>query len=112
ERVLSSLVSNAVKFSPDGSPVRVRLDADDDELRLSVRDQGMGILPEDLDRIFQRFLQLDGSETREANGLGIGLTLVRHFVSLHGGTVTVDSAPGEGSTFMVNLPRNRTPARA
>ncbi|MDQ1723056.1 MAG: hypothetical protein QOG52_84 [Frankiaceae bacterium] len=112
ERVLSSLVSNAVKFSPDGAPVRVRLDADDDELRLSVRDQGMGILPEDLDRIFQRFLQLDGSETREANGLGIGLTLVRHFVSLHGGTVTVDSAPGEGSTFMVNLPRNRTPARA
>ena len=111
ERILSCLVSNAVKFSPDGAPVRVRLDADDDELRLTVRDEGMGILPEDLDRIFQRFLQLDGSETREANGLGIGLTLVRHFVSLHGGTVNVDSTPGAGSTFLVALPRHRAPAR-
>ncbi|MCU1678506.1 MAG: sensor hybrid histidine kinase [Frankiales bacterium] len=113
ERVLSSLVSNAVKFSPDDCPVRVRLDADPDadDVRLSVEDKGMGILPEDLDRIFQRFLQLDGSETREANGLGIGLTLVRHFVSLHGGTVTVDSSPGVGSTFVVSIPRHRTPTR-
>jgi signal transduction histidine kinase len=105
ERVLSSLVSNAVKFSPDDAVVCVRLDADADELRLSVTDKGMGILPDDLERIFQRFLQLDGSETREAGGLGIGLTLVRHFVSLHGGTVRVTSAPGEGSTFVVTLPR-------
>jgi signal transduction histidine kinase len=105
ERVLSSLVSNAVKFSPDGALVCVRLEADADELQLSVTDEGMGILPDDLERIFQRFLQLDGSETREAGGLGIGLTLVRHFVSLHGGTVRVTSAPGEGSTFVVTLPR-------
>jgi signal transduction histidine kinase len=111
ERVLSSLVSNAVKFSPDDTPVRVCLDADDAEVRLSVQDEGMGILPDDVERIFQRFLQLDGSETREANGLGIGLTLVRDFVSLHGGTVTVQSSPGKGSTFVAAIPRNRTPAR-
>ncbi len=110
ERVLSSLVSNAVKFSPDGTPIRVRLDADDAEVRLSVQDEGMGILPDDLDRIFQRFLQVDGSETREANGLGIGLTLVRDFVSLHGGTVTVESLPGQGSTFVATIPRTRPSA--
>jgi len=112
ERVLSSLVSNAVKFSPEDTPVRVRLDADDAEVRLSVQDEGMGILPDDLERIFHRFLQLDGSETREAGGLGIGLTLVRDFVSLHGGTVTVDSAPGEGSTFVAAIPRHRAGTRA
>ena len=109
ERVVSSLVSNAVKFSADDTVVHVHFDADADTLRVAVTDQGMGILPDDLDRIFQRFLQLDGSETREANGLGIGLSIVKQFVSLHGGTVHVASSPGEGSTFTVLIPR-RDPA--
>lgn len=105
ERIVAALVSNAVKFSFDGRPVCVRLDADTTTIKLSVRDEGMGILPGDVEKIFDRFLQLDGSNTRTAGGLGIGLTLVRHFTALHGGRVEVESEPGEGSTFTVTLPR-------
>jgi signal transduction histidine kinase len=104
ERVLFALVSNAVKFSFDGTPVTVRLRRGVDTLTLAVTDEGMGILPGDVERIFDRFLQLDDSSTRQVGGLGIGLTLVRHFTGLHGGRVDVASAVGEGSTFTVTLP--------
>jgi signal transduction histidine kinase len=109
ERVLFALVSNAVKFSFDGTPVTVRLRRDERHVYLSVVDEGMGILPGDVERIFDRFLQLDDSTTREAGGLGIGLTLVRHFTRLHGGRVDVVSDVGEGSTFTVTLPLRRDP---
>ena len=99
ERVLFNLVSNAAKFSVgDDSPITVVLDSTETDVVLSVTDEGMGILPGDVEKIFDPFLQLDGGSTREAGGLGIGLTLVRHFVRLHGGRVEVTSVAGEGST--------------
>lgn len=105
ERVLASLVSNAIKFSLGDPEVTVVLDFPPGAVRLVVTDHGMGILPGDVERIFDRFLQLDGSPTRAAGGLGIGLTLVRHFVLLHGGRVEVASDVGQGSSFTVTLPR-------
>jgi signal transduction histidine kinase len=106
ERVLFNLVSNAAKFSVDDqSPITLRLDTPTDEVIVSVVDEGMGILPGDIERIFEPFLQLDGGSTREQGGLGIGLTLVRHFVRMHGGRVEVSSGAGEGSTFRIAIPR-------
>ncbi len=105
ERVLFNLVSNAAKFSVgDDSPITVVLDSTETDVVLSVTDEGMGILPGDVEKIFDPFLQLDGGTTREAGGLGIGLTLVRHFVRLHGGRVEVTSVAGEGSTFRIVIP--------
>ncbi|MDX6255170.1 MAG: hypothetical protein QOJ11_1504 [Frankiales bacterium] len=106
ERVLFNLVSNAAKFSMgDESPVTVRVSTAPTEIVISVIDHGMGILPGDIEKIFDPFLQLDGGSTREQGGLGIGLTLVRHFVRLHGGRVDVSSVAGEGSTFRIAIPR-------
>ncbi|BEP14328.1 hypothetical protein acdb102_26390 [Acidothermaceae bacterium B102] len=106
ERVLFNLVSNAAKFSmADTAPITVRLNTSPHEVAVSVIDEGMGILPGDIEKIFDPFLQLDGGSTREQGGLGIGLTLVRHFVRLHGGRVDVTSAAGEGSTFRIAIPR-------
>jgi signal transduction histidine kinase len=106
ERVLFNLVSNAAKFSMgDDSPITVRVNTAPAEVVISVIDQGMGILPGDIEKIFDPFLQLDGGSTREQGGLGIGLTLVRHFVRLHGGRVDVTSVAGEGSTFRIAIPR-------
>jgi signal transduction histidine kinase len=109
ERVLFALVSNAVKFSMEDTPVTVELRAEGSWVVLAVTDEGMGILPGDVERIFDRFLQLDDSTTREVGGLGIGLTLVRHFTRLHGGRVEVASQVGEGSTFTVRIPRLAEP---
>ena len=106
ERVLFNLVSNAAKFSMgDDGPITVRVNTPPAEVVISVIDQGMGILPGDIEKIFDPFLQLDGGSTREQGGLGIGLTLVRHFVRLHGGRVDVTSVAGEGSTFRIAIPR-------
>jgi signal transduction histidine kinase len=106
ERVLFNLVSNAAKFSTeDSAPITVRLTTPPSEVVVSVVDEGMGILPGDIEKIFDPFLQLDGGSTREQGGLGIGLTLVRHFVRLHGGRVEVTSVAGEGSTFRIAIPR-------
>jgi signal transduction histidine kinase len=106
ERVLFNLVSNAAKFSvSEDDPVSVRLETTPTEVAIAVADAGMGILPGDIEKIFEPFLQLDGGSTREQGGLGIGLTLVRHFVRLHGGRVDVTSVAGEGSTFRIAIPR-------
>ena len=106
ERVLFNLVSNAAKFSVgDDSPITICLAPTPTDVVISVTDEGMGILPGDVEKIFDPFLQLDSGSTREQGGLGIGLTLVRHFVRLHGGRVEVTSVAGEGSTFRMMIPR-------
>jgi signal transduction histidine kinase/ActR/RegA family two-component response regulator len=112
ERVVANLVSNALKFSPPGTEVRVRL-AEEGEgaLLLEVADQGPGIAPEDQARIFERFARAaappGGKGGKRPHGVGIGLAVVREFVELHGGTLALRSAPGQGSTFRVVLPRRR-----
>jgi len=103
--VFYHLIDNAIKFSPDGGNVRVRAWADDQQVHVSVQDEGIGIAPEHLDRIFDRFYQVDGSTTRRFGGMGVGLALVWEIVEAHRGTVTVESEPGKGSNFTVSLPR-------
>ncbi|MBI2214361.1 MAG: hypothetical protein HYU52_12005 [Acidobacteria bacterium] len=111
KQIVYNLVSNAAKFSPPKSLVRIDaqpLRADDsplqrDSLAIAVRDRGIGIHPDYHDAIFEEFRQLS-SETEKPSGTGLGLALAKKFVELHQGTITVDSAPGEGSTFTVVIP--------
>jgi signal transduction histidine kinase len=103
ERVVLNLTSNAFKFTFEGE-IAVRLRWRGDHVELSVRDTGTGIPPEEQPRVFERFHQVRGARGRSHEGSGIGLSLVREIVKLHGGTVRVDSTPGQGSTFTVCIP--------
>ncbi|MFL5300609.1 MAG: ATP-binding protein [Anaeromyxobacteraceae bacterium] len=105
QQVLWNLLANAIKFTPAGGRVEVRLSALDGWVELSVRDTGTGIPAEFLPHVFERFRQADSSTTRAHGGLGLGLAIVRHLVEAHGGTVAAESAgQGQGSTFTVCLP--------
>jgi signal transduction histidine kinase/ActR/RegA family two-component response regulator len=111
QQVLWNLLSNAIKFTPRGGNVVVRLQRDDAHLCLSVTDTGEGISPEFLGHVFDRFRQADPSTTRRHGGLGLGLSIVKQLVELHGGTIRATSpGPGRGSTFTVTLPRSAAPA--
>ncbi|MGH9120933.1 MAG: sensor histidine kinase, partial [Acidimicrobiales bacterium] len=101
---VSNLVENAVKFSEPGSEVRVEVIEDGDWLQLSVIDRGVGIPSGDLERIFERFYRVDRARSRSSGGSGLGLSIVRHVASNHGGSVSVTSVEGEGSTFVLTLP--------
>ena len=105
QQVFWNLLSNAVKFTPPGGRITASLRWSPRELEVVVSDTGMGINPAFLPYVFQRFRQGDARTTREHQGLGLGLALVRHFVELHGGTVTAESkGPGTGAAFRVQLP--------
>jgi PAS domain S-box-containing protein len=105
QQVVWNLLSNAVKFTPQGGHVEVHLRKASPHVEIVVRDTGSGITPEFLPHVFERFRQGDSSSTRVHTGIGLGLTLVKQLVELHGGTVTAESAgPGQGATFTVRLP--------
>lgn len=104
ERVFINLLSNAIKFTDKGGQIRVRAEVRDDQAFVSVADTGIGIDPESLNRIFDRFQQAESSATRRKQGLGLGLALVKDLVQRMGGDVTVSSQRGEGTTFTVALP--------
>jgi hypothetical protein len=104
QQIVWNLLSNAVKFTPAGGRVAVGLSADATTIELSVADTGPGIRPDFLARVFEPFAQQDTSTTRAHGGLGLGLAIVRHLVTLHGGTVTVDSTEGHGTIFTVRFP--------
>jgi len=106
EKIVLNLVGNALKFTPAGGSIDVALIGNDEGLELRVRDTGIGIASEKTSLLFQRFQQLDSSASRKYEGTGIGLALVKEFAELMGGTVTVQSEPGKGSTFSVKLPKN------
>ncbi len=103
-RVVDNLVSNALKFTPSGGHVAVCLTQDGGSVVLEVSDTGIGIPPEQQQRIFDRFYQIDGSTTRRYGGVGLGLALVKEIVESHGGRVSVVSRENQGSTFRVILP--------
>jgi PAS domain S-box-containing protein len=104
ERVVLNLLANALKFTPAGGWVRVSLSSGQGNLRVAVSDNGIGIPREAQARLFQRFSQIDNSATRQHEGTGLGLALVKQFTELMGGSVEVESAEGRGSTFSVLLP--------
>jgi signal transduction histidine kinase len=103
-QILLNLLSNAVKFTPDGGRVDVRAETADSAVQIAVRDTGIGIAPEDQELIFEEFRQVGNDLFRKREGTGLGLTLARKFVELHGGRIWVQSELGKGSTFTFTLP--------
>jgi signal transduction histidine kinase len=106
-QLLLNLLTNAVKYTPPGGRVRVRLTAEDHHAALVVADTGIGIAPGDLPHIFDRFWRADTARTRtgERSGVGLGLAICKWIAEAHGGTIAVQSRPGRGTTFTVTLPR-------
>ena len=105
QQIVWNLLSNAVKFTPKGGDVEISVDRIDSRAEITVRDTGMGISPEFLPHVFDRFRQADASMTRTQGGLGLGLSIVRQLVELHGGTVSARSdGENQGATFTVSLP--------
>jgi len=103
QQILNNLVSNAVKFTEEGH-VWLRAFRDGDTIAIQVEDTGVGINPEDIGTVFEKFRQVDGSFTRRARGTGLGLAITHHLVKLHDGRIDVASALGKGTTFTVRLP--------
>jgi signal transduction histidine kinase len=109
-QVLVNLLTNAVKYTEPGGHVDLAVQVRDGAVEMAVRDDGIGLAPEHLERVFDMFSQVDSAMPRSRGGLGIGLSLVKHLVRLHGGEVTAQSAgPGRGSTFTVTLPLSTQP---
>lgn len=108
DQVVTNLLSNAIKYGA-GAPVDVRVEADAERVRFAVEDRGIGIAPSDQARIFERFQR--AASVLHYGGFGLGLWIVRCIVEQHGGSVTVESAPGRGSTFSVELPRTAASER-
>jgi two-component system sensor histidine kinase SenX3 len=107
---VSNLVDNAIKYSEAGGEVYVELREAGPGIEVSVTDRGVGIPSRDLERIFERFYRVDRARSRATGGTGLGLSIVRHVAANHGGSVTVESKEGEGSTFVLALPAVTLPA--
>jgi PAS domain S-box-containing protein len=103
-QVLRNLVENAVKYSPEGGPVTISAQVETDHVQISVADQGIGIEPQRLQHIFERFYQVDSASTRRVGGSGLGLSICKAIVEAHLGSIWVESQPGQGSTFHFTLP--------
>jgi two-component system cell cycle sensor histidine kinase PleC len=107
-RVLVNLLSNALKFTPKGGRVEVRAEPEGDGVRLTVADTGVGIAPEDVARLFDKYEQARSRATRGEKGTGLGLYITRQLVELHGGEIQVTSELGRGSTFSFTIPQSVT----
>jgi signal transduction histidine kinase len=110
EQVLDNLVTNAIKFSPDGGTIRVSLRDSSDDVVLSVRDPGVGIPTGQLEAIFGLFYQAEDPVSRRTGGMGLGLYISKEIITRHGGRIWAESTPNQGSTFSVSLPRSNSEA--
>mgnify|MGYP001813500677 FL=1 len=104
DRAMANLVDNAIKYSKDDGKITVRLQCNAREVLLSVADEGIGIPADEHDRVFERFHRVSTGLVHDVKGTGLGLSLVQHIVNAHGGTVSLESELGEGSTFTIHLP--------
>jgi signal transduction histidine kinase len=110
EQIVTNLVSNAIKYSPDGGVVTLRLRECGDEVELQVEDTGMGMSPEQQAQLFQKFYRTPDAQASGIKGTGLGLFLVRQLVEAHGGRIEVQSEQGRGTTFTVTLPKTGAPS--
>jgi two-component system sensor histidine kinase SenX3 len=101
---VSNLISNAINYSPKAMPVSVSQKVVGEVVQIRVTDRGIGIAPEDQERVFERFYRVDRARSRSTGGTGLGLAIVKHVVANHGGNIKVWSRPGTGSTFTIELP--------
>src|SRR5262245_14843802 len=109
KQILLNLLSNAVKFTPEGGRIGITARKVDGAVEISVRDTGVGISPEDQAKIFEEFRQVGSNYAHKTEGTGLGLTLAKKFVELHGGRIWVESEVGKGSTFSFSLPERSSP---
>jgi signal transduction histidine kinase len=107
EQVLDNLVSNAIKFSPQGGKIIVSVRANGKDVELSVADPGVGIPAHQLEAVFGLFYQAEDPVSRRTGGMGLGLYISKEIIGRHNGRIWAESAPGQGSTFSFSLPRNR-----
>ena len=107
KQILLNLLSNAVKFTPEGGRISISANKTESGAEVSVSDTGIGIAPEDQPKIFEEFRQVGSDSTHKTEGTGLGLTLAKKFVELHGGKIWVESEVGKGSTFTFTLPERR-----
>ncbi|RLA95619.1 MAG: two-component sensor histidine kinase, partial [Deltaproteobacteria bacterium] len=103
-QLLVNLVDNALKYTPPGGEVRLRVERDDTLALLTVQDTGEGIPPEDQERVFERFYRVDKARSRQRGGTGLGLSICKWIAEAHGGKISLESEVGKGSTFVVQLP--------
>ncbi len=104
EQILINLLDNAIKFSPVGGAILVTARTEGDRLRLIVEDEGPGIPPDALERVFNRFFQVDRARARQVPGTGLGLAIVKHLVQRHAGEIRAENRPGGGTRFVLDLP--------
>jgi len=104
KQILYNLLSNAIKFTDQGGSVTMGINTTDEIISVFVKDSGIGISPDDQNKLFNPFYQVDSSNAREYEGTGLGLALVKNFVEMHGGEIWVESEVGKGSTFTFTIP--------
>ena len=105
KQALLNLVGNAIKYTPSGGEVKLSLQKDEEWVRIAVRDTGIGIAPENIPHLFDRFYRVDKARARDAGGAGLGLAIAKSVVDAHSGKITVESQVGKGSTFTIWLPQ-------
>jgi two-component system phosphate regulon sensor histidine kinase PhoR len=106
EQAIGNLIDNAIKYSETDREILVTATREGADIVISVKDNGIGIPREHLDRIFERFYRVDKARSRKVGGTGLGLAIVKHIAGLHGGRCAVESEPGKGSTFTITFPAN------
>jgi signal transduction histidine kinase len=106
--VLENIIDNASKYSPEGKTITIDLKCTKKYLTIKVQDEGVGIAPQDLDKLFRKFSRIDNELSTHVGGTGLGLYWARHVVELHNGKILVSSEPGKGSTFTIRLPMSRS----
>jgi two-component system phosphate regulon sensor histidine kinase PhoR len=109
--IVSNLATNAVKYTPRNGEIEMRWWTDGEGAHISVRDTGVGIAPEHIPRLTERFYRVDSGRSRDMGGSGLGLAIVKHALQRHQGTMTIDSREGVGSTFTCHFPASRVTAR-
>jgi signal transduction histidine kinase len=106
-QAMGNLLDNAIKYSPEGGTVEIRVRISDSMATVEVRDRGPGIAAHHQERLFERFYRVDKARSRALGGTGLGLAIVKHTALAHGGMVSVDSTPGRGSTFRIEIPLSK-----